>query len=366
MWNYLRTEWNMDPNQPARKPLVPSIASKPFGRREFLVMGSTAIASAGFLAACGGSSGGSSSGSGGGGEGDVTFGFSHPFADIPVVTTIKNIVKAEGEKEGWTVLLDETSGGDIEKQTGVIDTWITQQVTAINALPTEPSAFETIAKRAIDAGIIWTTYAEEMAQGAGGVLFPAKNFGEIVGKAVVDWINQNDPEAEVLILELEGPVQEERVRIPEKMINEQTKATIVAKQVGAEETTGLQVTENVLQAHPDLSVVVAFNDDGALGAAEAFRKAGTKEPSDVYIVGQDGSEEAIKAVSEPDNFLTGSCAMNLAELGGDVIAVTRRAIQQHWQEGDPQDYAEIVPTLLEANDTKLIEQFLGTFKKYGG
>ncbi|MBN9624296.1 MAG: substrate-binding domain-containing protein, partial [Actinobacteria bacterium] len=150
---------------------MPSIASKPFGRREFLVMGSTAIASAGFLAACGGSSGGSSSGSGGGGEGDVTFGFSHPFADIPVVTTIKNIVKAEGEKEGWTVLLDETSGGDIEKQTGVIDTWITQQVTAINALPTEPSAFETIAKRAIDAGIIWTTYAEEMAQGAGGVLF---------------------------------------------------------------------------------------------------------------------------------------------------------------------------------------------------
>jgi ribose transport system substrate-binding protein len=361
----------MDPSQRGGKKtnqpnLWPKGMNKPMDRRQFLVTGTSALTAAGLLAACGGGSDSSSTGGGGGGGGDVTFGFSHPFADVPVVVVVKNIVEADGKKEGWEVLLDETRAGEIQPQTSVLDTWITQGVTAINLFPPEPSAFEATAQRAVDAGIIWTTYAEEMPQGAGGVLFPAQKFGEIVGQATVDWINANDPEAEILFLEFEGPAQAERLRIPEKMIAEQTKAKIVAKQPAVEQTKGLQVTEDVLQAHPDISVVIGFSDDGALGAAEAFRKAGTKDPAKVFIAGQDGSEDALIALKEPNSYFKASAALDLADLGQQVVDFVRRAIQAEWKDGDGQEYVKLAPTFLEADDTKIIDKYLATYKQFGG
>lgn len=350
----------MDSNQRGRGSYQPNLTSKRMDRRQFLITGSTALTAAGLLAACGGGS--SDGATTGGGGGDVTFGFSHPFADVPVVTKVKNLVKQDGEREGWEVLLDETRAGNIQEQLPTLDTWVTQQVTAINLFPPEPSAFETTAKRAVDAGIIWTTYGEEMTEGAGGVLFPAQAFGEITGKAVVDWINANDPEAEILFLEFEGPAQKERLRVPEQMIAEQTKAKIVAKQPAVEQTSGLQVTQDVLQAHPDVTVVVGFSDDGALGAAEAFRQSGKQDPAKVFIIGQDGSEDALIALTEPDSYFKASTALDTAELCQEVVNFVKKAIQAEWKDGDGQEYAEVTPVLLEADDKKLIDKFLATYR----
>lgn len=345
--------------------LWPARMDSPMDRRKFLISGGSALAAAGLLVACGGSSGGAGTTGGGGGGSDVTYGYSQPYAEVPVVATVKSIVSHAAEEKNWNVLLDETRGGDLQSQVSVLDTWITQKITAITVYPPEPSALEPSAQRALDAGVIWTTYSETMKQGAGGVLFPAQLFGEIAGKSVVDWINANDPEAEVLILEFQGPAQRERVSIPEEMIEQQTKAKIVAKQMAVDEVKGLQVAEDVLQAHPNVSVVVGFNDDGALGAAEAFRKAGTKDPSEVFILGQDGAERALIALGESGSYYNASVALNLGELGEVLVGVVNEAIEAGWKDGDPQNYAEVSPTLLERGDTQKIKQYLSTYKENG-
>jgi len=335
-------------------------------RRRFVQAGAGLVSlgvAGGLLSACGGSDSDTGTGTGGGGGGKpVTFGFSHPYAEIPVVASVKRLVDGYAKDEGWKILLDETQAGDLQDQQSTLDTWITQKVTAMCAFPTEPSAFEAIARRALDAGIIWTTYAQPMEQGAGGVLFPPQLSGEVTGRATVEWINANDPEAEVLLLEtpLSGAFKT-RTDIPRRMIEQQTRAKVVAVQVGIEQSKGLQVTEDVLQAHPNLTVVVSMNDDGALGAAEAFRKAGKQDPSRVWIMGQDGSEDALAAIKKGNTFFRATAALDLPRLSEEVVAVTKRAIDKGWKPGDRQEYVELAPTLVKVGDGALIDRFMAAY-----
>ena len=58
----------------------------------------------------------------------------------------------------------------------------------------------------------------------------------------------------------------------------------------------LQVTQDILTAHPDLDGIFAANEPGVLGAAEAVRQAG--KAGKVEIVGWDASPDEIKGVRE--------------------------------------------------------------------
>ncbi|WP_136255005.1 ribose ABC transporter substrate-binding protein RbsB [Onishia niordana] len=60
-------------------------------------------------------------------------------------------------------------------------------------------------------------------------------------------------------------------------------------------TEGLNVMENLLQAHPDLEAVFAQNDEMALGAQRALQASGG---DDVILVGFDGTDAGIQAVEE--------------------------------------------------------------------
>ena len=297
---------------------------------------------------------------------DVVFGFSHPYGEVPVVQVVRNGMKKYGEEEGWKVLIDSTQGGDLQDQLATLDTWITQGVTAINVFPVQPSSYVGVAQRAVDAGIIWTTYFSYMEIGAGGVGLPASLSGEVTGKATVDWIKANDPDAEVLILTAPDLVElQDRVEIPKKMIEEQTNATIVAEQAAVDQATGLQVTEAVLQAHPNVSVVVGFNDDAALGAAEAFRKSGKLGPSEVWIIGQDGALDALEAVRDPNNYYKATAAIDGSIFYQTLVAVTKRAIENDWQPGDPQERIDLPPILITAENSEEADRLLTMYEELG-
>lgn len=70
-------------------------------------------------------------------------------------------------------------------------------------------------------------------------------------------------------------------------------------------TEGLNVTQNMIQAHPDMEAVFAQNDEMALGAVEAI---GNK---DIKVIGFDGNEDAIKSVESGKLFATVAQQPNL-------------------------------------------------------
>ncbi|WP_049621308.1 ribose ABC transporter substrate-binding protein RbsB [Frateuria defendens] len=58
---------------------------------------------------------------------------------------------------------------------------------------------------------------------------------------------------------------------------------------------GLSVTENLLQAHPDVQAIFAQNDEMALGAARALEGA---KRDNVLVVGFDGTPDGMQAVKD--------------------------------------------------------------------
>lgn len=75
------------------------------------------------------------------------------------------------------------------------------------------------------------------------------------------------------------------------------KLNLVAQQSSQSDyNKALQVTQDILTAHPDLDGIFAANEPGVLGAAEAVRQAG--KAGKVEIVGWDASPDEIKGVRE--------------------------------------------------------------------
>lgn len=73
------------------------------------------------------------------------------------------------------------------------------------------------------------------------------------------------------------------------------KLNIVASQTANfNRAEGLTVTENILQANPDLKGIFAHNDEMALGALEAVQSLG----KNIVIIGFDATDDAVYAVKE--------------------------------------------------------------------
>ena len=179
-------------------------ASGALSRRDFVqtTAGFLSLAAAGgLLGACGSGSGSGSGDSSGGG--DVTFGFSHPYAEVPVVANIKDLVKKLAERRGLEGPAGRDPGGQSAgpaQHARHVDHAATSPRSA--PFPPTPPHSRRSARRADDAGIVWTTYGEPTARPAPAAscsrrISPAKSSG----KGAVEWINANDPDAEVLILE---------------------------------------------------------------------------------------------------------------------------------------------------------------------
>ncbi|MGL4649644.1 MAG: substrate-binding domain-containing protein, partial [Caldilineaceae bacterium] len=86
---------------------------------------------------------------------------------------------------------------------------------------------------------------------------------------------------------------------------------------------GLSVTENCLTGNPDAQVIVAANDDMALGAVEAVKAAGLTMP----ILGYDALPEALQAISAGDLYGT------VEQFPGEQSATALRTIIDFIRDG---------------------------------
>lgn len=90
----------------------------------------------------------------------------------------------------------------------------------------------------------------------------------------------------------------ERVRGFEDAMKKHPEMQIVNKQNGKQErVTSLNVTENMLQATPDLAGIFSVNDTGALGALVAIKSSDSK----AKLVSVDGQPEAINEIMKPNS-----------------------------------------------------------------
>ena len=113
---------------------------------------------------------------------------------------------------------------------------------------------------------------------------------------------------------------------------------IVAREVGANHTTGLEVGSNMYTAHPDINVLLCIDDDVALGAMQAFIASGrASDDANTWIGGCDGTEQALNTVAEGGIYRC-TVAVSLKNIGYAVIDLPKSII-----DGGPSPQNAVIP-----------------------
>lgn len=133
-----------------------------------------------------------------------------------------------------------------------------------------------------------------------------------------------------------------------KAISEHPNVEVVASQTAnAERARGYTVAQNMLQAHPDLQLIWAANDQMALGALEAVDAAG--KLSTVKVLGFDASPDAIENIRA--GRMLGSVAQYPSEMGRLGVLHAVRLIK------DGQAPEPVIHTRVEMIDRTNVDAF---------
>ncbi|MCB1469788.1 MAG: sugar ABC transporter substrate-binding protein [Rhizobiaceae bacterium] len=274
---------------------------------------------------------------------------------IGAVITALDQAKVRGKELGFSVIVDDP-GTDLNKQVNTIKTWIQQKVAVIVCVVLQPDVFVAIAKEARDAGIQWITYGEKIENQSATVGYAQYDDGRRLGEYAGQWINDNlGGTAKVAVLGYEkGSWGQKRGNgIKEGLVALAPNVEIVAEQDAITPTEGLNVTRTILQAHPDVNVILGVEDPATEGAYKAWIAAG-KDPADpkAFIGGMDGTPPALKLLREGGTVYRASMAIPLKDVG-NAIAETADRLVRGEETGDV-----IVPLALVTEKSQDAQKYL--------
>ncbi|QGZ64281.1 sugar ABC transporter substrate-binding protein [Paraburkholderia acidisoli] len=204
-----------------------------------------------------------------------------------------NGAKEQAAKNGSELVVSNPSN-DTGKQVDSIENFTTIGCKAIIIAAINPQATKSALTEARAKGVKIIAQSIETPVADVWASADEKDMGETIGAEAGKWIKDKlNGNAEVLVLDND--------RIPQMITRKQgiedgikkyaPNAKIVAEQPAPGTSEAMQVTENVLQAHPKLQVVVSINDASALGALAAVESADRSSPT-FFIGGIDATPEA--------------------------------------------------------------------------
>ncbi|WP_214269360.1 D-ribose ABC transporter substrate-binding protein [Staphylococcus pseudoxylosus] len=228
---------------------------------------------------------------------EIVIGVSISTLNNPFFVKIKDGIEDEAKKQGVKVKFADAQD-DAAKQSNDIDDLIQQNVDYLIVNPTDSDAISGSIQIANDQNIPVITLDREVAKGEVASFIASDNVkgGEMGGQLIVEQFGKNTK-----VAELEGIPGASATRERGKGFHNVADESldVVSKQSAKfNRTEGLNVTQNIIQAHPDIKAIFAQNDEMALGAVEAV---GNK---DIKVIGFDGNEDAIKSVENNKLYAT--------------------------------------------------------------
>lgn len=222
------------------------------------------------------------------------FDYANPYF-IALTQGMKDICNEKGIE-----LTIHDAKSDVAAQVAAVENFIAQKVTAIIVSPLDVVAMEPVVENAKKAGIPVINLNQEIKGRSAHVGMSEYEYGFAGGKIAGEWIKENLTEpAKVAVLGYPSlaALVERANGLKEGMWAIAPDAQVINEQTAGTPEQGMAVAETILQSNPDVNVVIAINDGGALGAYEAFVAAG-KDKEKVAIVGLDATEEAIRKIKE--------------------------------------------------------------------
>ena len=230
----------------------------------------------------------------------------------PFFVQMRESAQKKADELGLTINFQDASDDSATQANQLANAAATGAGAAI-VNPTDSDAMASAVKQLTDAKIpvVAVDRAVNNAEVSSYIASDNVGGGKQAAKALSEAING---EGEILVLQGKtgSSASRERGQGFEEGLKDSPNIKVVAKQTAEfERVKGLDVTTNLLQAHPNVKAIFAENDEMALGAIEAL---GDKAGKDVIVVGFDGVEDALKAIKE------GTMYASIAQQPADMAA----------------------------------------------
>ena len=269
-----------------------------------------------------------------------------------------NAAKEEATKLGYEIV-QSFSGSAPEKQLAELNAWIASGVDALVVLPLDANAIGGVVKKCHEKGMIFVGYANNVPGNDGYLKWDdtqaGTGLGELIGKFVKEKLG-GKAEVGMLIFNNHQATRE-RIRSTKEALSKagpeftywETQAVLAPE--------ALKATQSLLQAHPNIKVMVCCADDGALGARSAYKNSGLSAEN-VFICGFDGSKQNLTLIKEKDPFIRASAALDIADVGRKVIQIPDNI----WNHRQPTEVALPYVIVTDQTDTATIDRLLAVYK----
>lgn len=224
-------------------------------------------------------------------------GFSISTLNNPFFVSIADGAEEKAKELGVDISIVD-AGNDPAKQSTDIEDLISSGIKVLIVNPEDSASVGPSVQMAIDAGIKVIS-VDRIVEGADVDAYIGTDnvkAAESVGEYMLENLTEED---EVAVLE-GVPGASSAIDRKEGLMNAlDGKVKVVSSQTANyDRTEGMTVTENILQANPNLKVIFASNDEMALGAIEAVNAFGKVPGEDILVTGFDATDDAKQAVKD--------------------------------------------------------------------
>lgn len=237
----------------------------------------------------------------------------------------------DAAKKNDVDLVQGNSGGALDKEISLLDTYTGQKVNAIVIAPYNQKASVAALKRANDSGIKIVTYDSFIEAD-----FPVSNIksdqvalGKATGEEAVKYIQEKmGGKAKVAIISYMALLPQpagERTKGFEDEIKKLPGVEVVARQDAWMAEKAVGVVEGILTAHPDVNLIWAANEGGTVGSVTAVRNAG--KGGKIAVFGTDISDQMAGFLLADDNVLQAVTGQKPFDIGSRALETAVKSLK---------------------------------------
>ena len=196
----------------------------------------------------------------------------------------------------------------VDKQVSDIENLINSRYNGFTFTPIDPNATRDLVETAKSRGIATASIAQMQDNVHLIYTLDEYDYGYSIGKQAGEWIRDNlGGKAKVAIISQDNveAVIPRGDGVQTAIEDICPDVTFVSRQAGDTPEGGMKIIESVLQAHPDLNVVVATNDSGGIGGYQAMVMNGKTTSSHAVFSG-DATAECLALMREPNSIYRGT------------------------------------------------------------
>ncbi|MDH5926780.1 sugar ABC transporter substrate-binding protein [Vibrio lentus] len=226
----------------------------------------------------------------------VTIGVAIPNFDDTFLVNMKDSMTAYAEKQDNVELIFVDAKEDTVKQLGQVQNFIIQQVDGIILVPVNTDATQPMTDKILDAGIELVYLNRRPSYLPEGVAYVGSEelqFGKEQAKYVANKSEGGNIGILMGMMTIEAAIL--RTEGVEDYFQDKPDFNIIRKQTALwQRSQAMVVMENWINSGDKLDVIIANNDDMALGAIQALRAAGKLD--DTIVVGVDATPDGLMAI----------------------------------------------------------------------